>query len=103
MASPNRKALNFERLPERVLELCDEAGAQYARLSRNYRAAKSDAPRMAIENALLPIFTGPMWLAFYQARNGAKGGSTKSEAKTAAARANARKGGWPKGRPRKPE
>lgn len=32
---------------------------------------------------------------------GRKGGKAKSAAKTAAARANAKKGGWPKGRPRK--
>lgn len=32
---------------------------------------------------------------------GRKGGQAKSERKTAAARKNARKGGWPKGRPRK--
>ncbi|DBA35057.1 TPA_asm: hypothetical protein vir555_00031 [Caudoviricetes sp. vir555] len=33
---------------------------------------------------------------------GRKGGSAKSEAKTKANRENAKKGGWPKGRPRKP-
>jgi len=32
---------------------------------------------------------------------GRLGGLAKSEAKTAAARANAKKGGWPKGRKRK--
>ena len=32
---------------------------------------------------------------------GRKGGSARSEAKTRAARENAKKGGWPKGRPRK--
>lgn len=32
---------------------------------------------------------------------GRRGGSVTSEAKAAAARANAKKGGWPKGRPRK--
>ena len=32
---------------------------------------------------------------------GCKGGSAKSEAKTKANRENAKKGGWPKGRPRK--
>lgn len=32
---------------------------------------------------------------------GRLGGLAKSAAKTAAARANAKKGGWPKGRPRK--
>lgn len=30
------------------------------------------------------------------------GGKARSEAKTAAARRNAKKGGWPKGRKRKP-
>lgn len=38
----------------------------------------------------------------YLAANGAKGGSAKSDRKTRAARKNAKKGGWPKGRPRKP-
>jgi hypothetical protein len=33
---------------------------------------------------------------------GRKGGSVKSEAKARAAKENAKKGGWPKGRPRKP-
>jgi len=33
---------------------------------------------------------------------GRKGGSVSSEAKTRANRQNAKKGGWPKGRPRKP-
>lgn len=32
---------------------------------------------------------------------GRKGGQAKSPAKAAAARANGKKGGWPKGRPRK--
>lgn len=32
---------------------------------------------------------------------GRKGGSQKSEKKTAASRLNAKKGGWPKGKPRK--
>lgn len=31
------------------------------------------------------------------------GGKATSKAKTAAARKNAKKGGWPKGRPRKPQ
>ena len=34
---------------------------------------------------------------------GRLGGKAKSEAKTAAARKNAKKGGWPKGKPRKPK
>jgi hypothetical protein len=34
---------------------------------------------------------------------GKLGGSVTSDAKTAAARLNARKGGWPKGKPRKPK
>lgn len=33
---------------------------------------------------------------------GRLGGQATSEAKTAAARINAKKGGWPKGKPRKP-
>lgn len=33
---------------------------------------------------------------------GRLGGSVKSEAKTASCRANAKKGGWPKGKPRGP-
>jgi hypothetical protein len=36
------------------------------------------------------------------AEMGKVGGKAKSEAKSAASRANAKKGGWPKGRPRKP-
>lgn len=34
---------------------------------------------------------------------GRLGGSVKSEAKTEAARMNAKLGGWPKGKPRKPK
>ena len=34
---------------------------------------------------------------------GRLGGLAKSEAKTAAVRANAKLGGWPKGKPRKPK
>jgi len=34
---------------------------------------------------------------------GRKGGSVKSDAKTKASRENAKKGGWPKGKPRKPK
>jgi general stress protein YciG len=37
----------------------------------------------------------------YFAEIGRKGGKAISEAKTQAARENAKKGGWPKGRPRK--
>jgi hypothetical protein len=33
---------------------------------------------------------------------GRLGGKSKSEAKVKASRANGKKGGWPKGRPRKP-
>jgi hypothetical protein len=33
---------------------------------------------------------------------GRKGGKSRSEAKRRAAKENAKKGGWPKGRPRKP-
>lgn len=38
----------------------------------------------------------------HAAELGRLGGSVKSEAKAKAARANAKKGGWPKGRKRKP-
>lgn len=38
----------------------------------------------------------------YFAAIGRRGGKASSEAKTLAARENAKKGGWPKGRPRKP-
>ncbi len=34
---------------------------------------------------------------------GKKGGKAKSEAKATAARKNAKLGGWPKGKPRKPK
>jgi hypothetical protein len=37
----------------------------------------------------------------YFAEIGRRGGLATSEAKTRAARENAKKGGWPKGRPRK--
>lgn len=37
----------------------------------------------------------------YLAAIGAKGGRAKSPGKTKAARANAKKGGWPKGKARK--
>jgi hypothetical protein len=37
----------------------------------------------------------------YFAAIGRKGGKATSEAKAQAARENAKKGGWPKGRPRK--
>lgn len=37
----------------------------------------------------------------YLSKLGRKGGRKKSAAKTAAARKNAKLGGWPKGRPRK--
>lgn len=37
----------------------------------------------------------------YMSRIGKKGGSVKSEKKAAASRENGKKGGWPKGRPRK--
>jgi hypothetical protein len=39
----------------------------------------------------------------YLAAIGRQGGKAKSAAKTKAARRNARKGGWPKGRKRKPK
>ncbi|MGA3265928.1 MAG: hypothetical protein ABSE16_03795 [Verrucomicrobiota bacterium] len=38
----------------------------------------------------------------YFAAIGRKGGKATSDSKTEAARKNAKKGGWPKGRPRKP-
>jgi len=40
----------------------------------------------------------PEWMR----KAASKGGSAKSDRKTKAARKNAKKGGWPKGRPRKP-
>jgi len=39
----------------------------------------------------------------YFAGIGRTGGKATSEAKTQAARENAKKGGWPKGKPRKPK
>jgi len=39
----------------------------------------------------------------YLAAIGRRGGKAKSYAKTAAVRANAKLGGWPKGKPRKPK
>ena len=39
----------------------------------------------------------------YLAEIGRKGGKSKSAAKLAAIAKNAKKGGWPKGRPRKPK
>lgn len=39
----------------------------------------------------------------YLAAIGRKGGKASSEAKAQAARENAKKGGWPKGKPRKPK
>jgi len=39
----------------------------------------------------------------YFAKIGAKGGKATSQAKAQAARENAKKGGWPKGKPRKPK
>lgn len=39
----------------------------------------------------------------YLAEIGRKGGKVSSEAKTQAVRENAKKGGWPKGKPRKPK
>lgn len=38
----------------------------------------------------------------YLAKIGAQGGRAKSVAKAEAARKNAKKAGWPKGKPRKP-
>ena len=37
----------------------------------------------------------------YLAKLGRKGGQSTSAAKVAASKANAKKGGWPKGKPRK--
>ena len=42
-------------------------------------------------------------LSIAAAALGRKGGSARSEAKARAAKENAKKGGWPKGRPRKPK
>jgi len=39
----------------------------------------------------------------YLAAIGRRGGKAKSDAKTAAVRANAKLGGWPKGKSRKPK
>jgi len=39
----------------------------------------------------------------YFAEIGKRGGKATSEAKAQAARENAKKGGWPKGKPRKPK
>jgi hypothetical protein len=46
--------------------------------------------------------TVPPAVRDYMATIGSKGGKAKSPAKTAASRENAKRGGWPKGRPRKP-
>lgn len=83
-------------IPEKVLDLCEQHGGQLAAMARNYRAARSDAHRQAIENQLLPNLTGPMWLTYYQSLNGQKGGAQTSAAKADAARENGRKGGRPR-------
>ena len=45
----------------------------------------------------------PASVRAYLAKIGRKGGKSKSAAKVAAIAKNAKKGGWPKGRPRKPK
>jgi hypothetical protein len=85
-------------IPEKVLELCDEKGGQWRAMARNYRAARSKTHREAIARHLMANFTGPMWLTYYQAINGAKGGAATSEAKAEAARGNGRLGGRPRKR-----
>jgi hypothetical protein len=69
----------------------------------NYRIVsitKGEAPMMEkwLNNlyAMLGMSSGAAAL-------GRKGGSATSEAKTKASRENAKKGGWPKGKPRKPK
>lgn len=88
--------LEFSNLSEKVLALAESRGGQWARLVANYRAAQSSAHRHKIGDALMSNASGDMWLAYYQAKNGAKGGSVTSEAKAAAARANGAKGGRPR-------
>jgi hypothetical protein len=44
----------------------------------------------------------PASVRAYLAAIGRKGGKSRSAAKLAAIKKNAKKGGWPKGRPRKP-
>jgi hypothetical protein len=45
--------------------------------------------------------TPPAAVSKWLAQIGKKGGKSKSPAKLAAIKLNAKKGGWPKGRPRK--
>jgi len=45
----------------------------------------------------------PSSVRAYLANIGRKGGKSKSPAKLTAIAKNAKKGGWPKGRPRKPK
>jgi hypothetical protein len=46
--------------------------------------------------------TAPAAVRAYLAEIGRKGGKSKSPTKLAAIAKNAKKGGWPKGRPRRP-
>lgn len=88
--------LEYSNLSEKVLALAEARGGQAARMVKNYRAAQSSAHRHKIGDALMQNASGDMWLAHYQAKNGAKGGAATSEAKSASSRANGAKGGRPR-------
>jgi hypothetical protein len=47
--------------------------------------------------------SAPSAVRAYLAEIGQKGGKSRSAAKVAASAKNGKKGGWPKGRPRKPK
>lgn len=59
-------ARKAQMLPEEILQMCEAKGAQWAALARNYRAAKSNAHRQKIADAILGNATPTMWLAKYR-------------------------------------
>jgi hypothetical protein len=66
----------------------------------NLGADKSNATK--IQPTMNPKPTPPPAVRKWYSEIGKLGGKSKSPAKLAAIKENAKKGGWPKGRPRKP-
>lgn len=87
---------DYRNLPAKLIQMAADEGGHLADLAARYQAAADD--RQDIGTLLMSAATLPMWLHFYHAINGRKGGRACSDAKREAARANGRKGGRPRRR-----
>jgi Protein of unknown function (DUF2442) len=101
-------AVRFENgarlaIPRRLIEgLTDAAAAQLREIQIAGPGTGLYWPRLDVAHHVRGLVDGVFGTRQWMREIARVGGATRSPAKAAAARANGAKGGWPKGRPRKP-